>query len=179
MFTIAHERPHHAAGIEQLLDLSFGAGRTAKTVYKLRQDVAPIDALSFVAVEAGEIKGTLRFWPVLIGEAAVPALLLGPLAVHPEERGRAMGLALMRHALDEATRLGHRIVILVGDAPYYAKVGFERAGAVNLQLPGWVDEARFLARALVPGALDGVAGMVRSINSETEEVMPRKVSARG
>ena len=179
MFTIAHERPCDAAGIEQLLDLSFGADRTAKTVYKLRQNVAPIHELSFVAVEAGQIKGTLRFWPVLIGAAGVPALLLGPLAVHPDERGRAMGLALMQHALDEATRLGHRIVILVGDAPYYAKVGFHRAGAVALQLPGWVDEERFLARALVPGALDGVAGMVRPITSETEDITPRMASARG
>jgi len=178
MFTIAHERPSDAAGIEQLLDLSFGSDRAAKTVYKLRHNVAPLDALSFVALEDGEIKGTLRFWPVQIGEAEVPALLLGPLAVHPDERGRAMGLALMKHALDEATRLGHRIVILVGDAPYYAKVGFHRAGAVALQLPGWVDEARFLARALVPGALDGVAGMVRSIIPETATVAPRKLVAR-
>ena len=178
MFTIEHERPSDAAGIEQLLDLSFGADRKAKTAYKLRENVAPIHALSFVAVEEGEIRGTLRFWPVLIGTAAVPALLLGPLAVHPEERGRAMGLALMTHALDEATRLGHRIVMLVGDAPYYAKVGFHREGAVDLQLPGWVDEDRFLARALVPGALAGVAGMVRSINPETATVAPRKLAAR-
>ena len=178
MFTIQHERPIDAAGIEHLLDLSFGSDRTAKTVYKLRHNVAPIDALSFVAIEDGKIKGTLRFWPVLIGTAAVPALLLGPLAVHPEERGRAMGLALMTHALDEATRLGHRIVILVGDAPYYAKVGFHRTGAVDLQLPGWVDEARFLARALVPGALEGVVGMVRSISPEAATIAPRKMVAR-
>jgi predicted N-acetyltransferase YhbS len=173
MYTIEHERRQHAAAIEHLLDLSFGPDRTAKTVYKLREGVPPVAELCFVAFEAGVLKGSLRFWPVLIG-GHTPALLLGPLAVDPAERGKGIGIGLMEHALAEATRLGHRIVILVGDAPYYARVGFAREGAKNLQLPGWVDENRFLARALVPGALDGLSGMVE--RAEPDE--PRRVAAR-
>ena len=176
MYTISPERPEHAAAIEALLDASFGPDRFAKTVYRLREGVDPVADLSYVAVEDGVLKGSLRFWPVLIA-GRVPALMLGPLAVDPAERGRGMGIALMEHALAEAARLGHRIVILVGDAPYYAKVGFARAGAVDLRLPGWVDENRFLARELVPGALAGVAGMVeRAPSKRTPAEAPRRAS---
>ena len=90
MFTIAHERPCDAAGIEQLLDLSFGADRTAKTVYKLRHNVAPIHDLSFVAVEAGQIKGTLRFWPVLIG-AGTSEQPIAATAVHERLLAACLG----------------------------------------------------------------------------------------
>jgi predicted N-acetyltransferase YhbS len=90
----------------------------------------------------------------------VPALLLGPIAVAPEDRGKGYAKALIWHGLGVARALGHRIVLLVGDAPYYEQFGFTRALAVELSLPGWVDEARFLGLELVPGALAGVQGLV-------------------
>ena len=66
----------------------------------------------------------------------------------------------MRHAIAEATRLGHAAIILVGDAPYYARFGFSGAPMADLHLPGPVDRARFLGIELVPGALDGAEGLV-------------------
>ncbi len=56
--------------------------------------------------------------------AACPALLLGPLAVAPDHKGAGIGSALMRHAIEEAKRLEHGAILLVGDAPYYARFGF-------------------------------------------------------
>ena len=156
---IIAEQPEHAAAIEALLDLSFGGGRAAKTVYRLREGVAPIACLCFVAIEEGELQGTIRYWPVTIG-GGLAALLLGPIAVAEDRRSEGLGAVLIEHSLARAAELGHRIVLLVGDAPYYGRVGFRRELALGLSLPGPVDPERFLALDLVPGALDGVAGAV-------------------
>jgi predicted N-acetyltransferase YhbS len=161
MASIVPEAPDHAPQIETLLDKAFGPGRFAKTAYRLREGVAPISALSFVAVDdRGQVQGSLRFWPILIG-AETKAILLGPLVVDQTHRSNGLGQALMATALEHATQLGHRICVLVGDEPYYAKAGFARSMAKGLSFPGPVDLNRLLARALVPGALDGVAGLIR------------------
>lgn len=156
---ISPEEPWHAGPIKAILDDAFGQERFTKTVYRLRENIPPIPELCFVLHAAHVLKGTLRFWPVLI-ENRTPALLLGPIAVRVVDRGKGYARALMWHGLDRARERGHRIVLLVGDAPYYAQFGFERRLAEKLQLPGWVDENRFLGLELAPGALDGVSGMV-------------------
>ncbi|ACI99762.1 GNAT family N-acetyltransferase [Rhodospirillum centenum] len=157
---IAPEQPQHAAGIESLLDDAFGAKRHAKTVYRLRAGIGPVPGLSFVATdEDGRLVGTIRYWPVLIG-TSTPAILLGPIAIHADWRSKGLGGTLIRYSLDRAAEQGHRIVLLVGDAPYYVRFGFTRENTLGLSLPGPVDLDRFLGLELVPGALDGVVGLV-------------------
>lgn len=159
-FTIVPERPFDSAAIEKLLQAAFGPDRHAKTVYKLREGVAPLPELSFVALdEGGVLQASIRYWPILIGRRW-PAVLLGPLAVNPVHKGRGMGKALMRHSLAEAARLGHGICVLVGDHDYYAPFGFVHAEPFGLKLPGWVDLDRFHVRELLPGAMTGVSGMI-------------------
>lgn len=157
MWEIRPERPEEAAIVEALVEKSFGPGRYAKSAYRLREGVDPQAGLSFVAVEDGALRGSVRFWPVMVG--ATPALLLGPLAVESERRGRGMGIQLMQRALEEARARGHRAVILVGDLPYYARVGFAPIG--NVRLPGPVDRSRVLGLALADGALETLQGAVR------------------
>ena len=65
------------------------------------------EGLSFVAVEQGRLVGTARLWHVSAGIGR-PALLLGPLAVATEARGRGIGTALVTGCATEARRLGHR-----------------------------------------------------------------------
>lgn len=157
---IAPEQPQHAAAIESLLDDAFGAKRHAKTVYRLRAGIEPVAGLSFVATdEEGRLVGTIRYWPVLVG-GTTPAILLGPIAIHADWRSRGLGGTLIRYSLDRAAEQGHRIVLLVGDAPYYARFGFTRENTLDLSLPGPVDLDRFLGLELVPGALAGVSGLV-------------------
>ncbi|RJF87804.1 N-acetyltransferase [Oleomonas cavernae] len=167
MTTLMLERPEDGPAIETLIDTAFGAERFKKTVYKFRDGVPPIPALCFVAYDVGKLVGSLRFWPILVN-GDTEAILLGPLAVDPARRGEGIGVALMWHGLAEAQRQGHRIVILVGDYDYYAKFGFRREPCDRLDLPGWVDRKRFLARGLVPGAVDNLSGMIEKWVPEAE-----------
>jgi len=156
---IIEQTEDHAVAIERLLDLTFGPDRHNKTVYRLRDGIAPAPGLSFVIENHDGLAATLRFWPVALPDKRA-VLLLGPIAVRPDLAGRGYGRALMRHGIDAARGQGWPAILLVGDEPYYGRLGFTRAAAERLDLPGPVERERFLAMELVPGALDGAEGMV-------------------
>jgi predicted N-acetyltransferase YhbS len=153
------EEPGDAPAIAALLDRAFGPGRHVLTAYRLRERNEPAAGLGWIAARGGAVVGTVRFWPVVIGTA--PALLLGPLAIDPAIRNMGCGLGLMRRGLESARAAGHRLVILVGDPPYYARAGFAPVAAGRMTLPGPVDPRRILCCELVPGALARAAGAVR------------------
>ncbi len=159
MFEIVPERPQDVGPREALLDLSFGQDRTRLTSYRLREGVEPVKALSYVALIDGQFQGSLRFWPIVVQGARAP-LLLGPLAVAPERRGQAIGVALVRNGLRRARRLGHDLVLLVGDYPYYKRFGFIHAKRFGLVMPGPVDPDRLLIRRIPRGRIIGVTGPV-------------------
>lgn len=150
-----------AAQIELLLDKSFGIDRRSKTSYRLREGNSPVAGLSLLIrdKEVG-ISGAISFWPLKIGRKGMDALLLGPLAVHPGRQNLGIGLALMRDGLGRAKALGHALVLLVGDEPYYARVGFARLPENRLLLPGPADPKRFLYLELVPGVFAQAQGLV-------------------
>jgi predicted N-acetyltransferase YhbS len=154
---IRPERPADAAAVEALVSNVFGPGRFAKSAYRLRERVGPEHALSFIAVEDGILRGSIRFWPIFVG--VQPALLLGPLAVQADQRGRGIGIELMQRGIEEAKALGHRVILLVGDEPYYARVGFAPLPN-SVRFPGPVDRNRILGLALVNGALDALQGNI-------------------
>ncbi len=159
MATIRKEQRRDSAAREALLDLCLGDARFQKTSERLRDGRLPAHGLAFVATERDRVIGTVRLWNVAAGPAR-PALLLGPLAVHADYRGRGMGGALMRHAIAAARQGGHRAVLLVGDAAYYQRFGFSTEATGSLWLPGRYDADRFLALELAPGALAGAHGLV-------------------
>jgi predicted N-acetyltransferase YhbS len=159
MIRIENEMLFDVAAREALLDRAFGANRHLKTCERLREGRLPADGLSFVLHGADRVLGTLRFWHVDAG--GVPALMLGPLAVEPMLQGTGYGKMLMEHGLAAAKALGHKAIILVGDAPYYARWGFEAHHARRLVLPGPVDNARFLGLELEEGAFAKASGRVR------------------
>jgi predicted N-acetyltransferase YhbS len=159
MWQIRPEAKADQPAVRALLARCFGPGRYAKSAYRLREGVNPEPGLSFVAAEEGVLRASLQFWPVLVGNE--PVLLLGPLAVESEERGRGIGIALMAHAIEEACGRGHRAIILVGDLPYYARVGFSVLPPGAVQMPGPVDPGRVLGLGLQEGALEHLSGPVR------------------
>jgi len=156
---IRPESADDAAPIEALNEASFGPGRFAKSAYRLREGVAPVVGLGFVAVEGSALRGSIRFWPVAIGMEK--SLLLGPLAVQSDQRGRGIGIALMKRGIEEARVQGHASIILVGDEPYYVRVGFAALPPGRIRFPGPVDEARILGQSLQRNVLLTLAGEVR------------------
>jgi predicted N-acetyltransferase YhbS len=162
MFRLLPEGPKDAIEVETLLDLAFAPGRLALSSYRLREGVAPVAALCrVVRDEYDATVGAIRFWPVALGDEAVPALLLGPIAVHPTRQGEGLGKLMMEDTLGAARALGWQRVVLVGDEPYYARFGFRRATAAALTFPPPTNPDRVLGMALIPGAFDGVEGEVR------------------
>ncbi|NNM71079.1 GNAT family N-acetyltransferase [Enterovirga aerilata] len=168
MFEIRTETPKDIPAREALLEACFGDERFAKTCERLREGRLPAEELAFVVERQGELVATLRLWNVTAGPGR-PALLLGPIAVDPALQGLGMGAKLMRHALARAAELGHRAVLLVGDAPYYRRFGFSAQAVAGLWLPGPVERERFLGLELAPGALAGARGLVQA----TGELAPR------
>jgi predicted N-acetyltransferase YhbS len=158
--SIRTELPSDVAARERLLDKAFGRMRLRKTSERLREGRLPAEGLAFTALDAkGRVIGTVRMWNVIAGSAG-PSLLLGPLAVDCKHQGKGLGRALMDHAINSAKVLGHDSVLLVGDAPYYSRFGFDVSLTRSLHLPGPVERARFHGLELTPGALDGAEGLV-------------------
>ncbi|HZS64000.1 MAG TPA: N-acetyltransferase [Xanthobacteraceae bacterium] len=157
--TILPETEDDAVAIERLHERTFGPGRFARTAFRIREGVGHRLELSFTARIGTLLVGSVRLSPVRIGET--PALLLGPLTVEPPFRERGIGIGLLERALQEAKAKGHRLVVLVGDEPYYARAGFKRIPKGVVSMPGPVDPQRLLVAELAPGAFDGVHGAIR------------------
>ena len=163
MFELTPETKDDWWEVEALYDLAFAPGREALSSYRLRDGVARITDLSLVARDPeGILAGAIRFWPVQIGGALV--LLLGPVAVHPTYQGEGLGGYLILDSLDRARAIGWQRAMLVGDAPYYSRFGFDRLEGVIMPPP--TNPARVLGNALVPGAWEGIAGDVERLNTD-------------
>jgi predicted N-acetyltransferase YhbS len=157
--TILPETPDDAVAVERLHERTFGPGRYAKSAYRLRERRGHQLELSFTARIGTLLVGSVRLSRIRIGETQ--ALLLGPLTVEPPFRERGIGYALIDRALAEAKARGHRLVVLVGDEPYYGKSGFKRIPKGRATMPGPVDPARLLVCELADAAFDGVSGAIR------------------
>ena len=171
-FVIRAERASDVVAREALLDACFGVNRHMRTCQRLRDGRAPAEGLALSVVRQGRLVGTVRLWHVSAG--GVPALVLGPLAVDPSCRQLGVGAALMNHALAAAKALGHGAVILLGDAPYYARFGFSALKTGELSLPGPFERDRLLGLELREGALDGARGMIVADGVLESKTLPAK-----
>ena len=168
MVTIREERRADLAAREALLDEAYGAARFSKTSERLREGRCPATGLSLVAVDCHQLVGTVRLWDVAASPAP-NALLLGPLAVHPDYRNRGIGTALVRRAITRARFAGHGAILLVGDASYYDRFGFSSALTGKLWMPGRYERDRLLALELKPGALAGSRGLIGAAGRAASE----------
>ena len=149
--------PTDVVAREALLDACFGENRHMRTCQRLRDGRAPAEGLALSAVRRGQLVGTVRLWHVSAGGGL--ALVLGPLAVDATSRKLGVGAALMVDSAGAARTRGHRAVILLGDAPYYARFGFSAEKTGELMLPGPFERERACsplscarARSTAPGA---------------------------
>src|SRR5450830_1405198 len=124
ILTILPETANDALEIERLHERTFGPGRYARSAFRIREGRRHVLELSFTARIGTLLVGSVRLTPIYIGDA--PGLLLGPLTVEPPFRERGVGGSLIKRALTEATTKGYKLVLLVGDEPFYIKTGFKK-----------------------------------------------------
>jgi predicted N-acetyltransferase YhbS len=156
---IQPETPEDDPAIEKLSERTFGPGRFARSAYRLREGVAHRRELSYTARIGTLLVGSVRLTPIKIGGAK--ALLLGPLTVEPPFRSRGVGRALMEASIQAAKGSGAKLILLVGDEPYYGRLGFKKVEHGRVKLPGPVDPERVLIAELTAGSFTGVTGAVR------------------
>ncbi len=157
--SVRHILPEDLPQISALHARVFGPGRFARTAYRVREGVQLISPYCRKALHRGQLVAAIRYTGVRIG-AEPRALMLGPLAVEPFLAGQGVGRRLIAESLEAAKAEGIRLVILVGDLPYYGRFGFFRIPPGQIRLPGPVEPERMLAAELVPGALTSFSGLV-------------------
>ncbi len=154
--------PADAPLISALHARVFGPGRFARTAYRVREGMgagAEISRFCRLAVMDGHIIAALRMSEIVIG-GTPGALLLGPLVVAPEYAGQGYGRGLVTDALEDARASGIRLVVLVGDEPYYGRFGFKPVKPGTILFPGPVNPARILAAELTDGSLSAFHGLI-------------------
>ena len=161
-FEIVPETGDHDAAIDQLHADAFGPGRYARAAFRLREQGQHDRSLSHVAIgDNGRLLGSVRLTWIETAGTGCRGLLLGPLAVLSELKGKGIGKALLRKAVEAARTSGAPYVLLVGDKPYYWPFGFDTVAKGRVTMPGPVDPARLLVCALAPEAAEGIGGEVR------------------
>ena len=179
-----------AGAVERLYDDVFGPARFHKASYLFREGVAPVQELSWIALEGDRpgndrLVGAIRYWPILVGETGHSALLLGPLAIAQDRAGKGIGRALMFKTLELAAQLGHDLVLLVGDVDYYKRFGFVPATPHGFVMPGESRPDRLQVAPLKDNVLGRIAGEVRHLHTGLPAIAvakarraPRRARAR-
>ena len=153
--------------IAALLDAAFGPDRHGRTAYRIRRGMAWLTDLSFAARDgAGDLIGVLQSWPVALetpaGEQA-PLVMVGPVAVVPEQQLHGIGRMLMDTLVATADALPAEAqlpLMMIGDPEYYGRFwGFSADATGGWDVPGPVERHRLLAR-LPHGARVPSAGML-------------------
>lgn len=138
------------AEVEALLDAAFGADRTARTAYRMREGLEALPGLSFAAFADGRLVGTLQSWPIALQVAEgtlTPMTLVGPVAVLPDVQRGGLGKAMMDALITAAADLGHDALVMIGDPEYYGRFfGFAADATGGWAVPGPVERHRLLAR---------------------------------
>ena len=137
------EDASHDAAIDLINEEAFGPGGFVRAAGRVGGQGPHVRTLSFVAADKGEIIASVRMTPICAGE--VDGHLLGPLAVRPSHKNLGIGRELVRIVLAAAERQGSCAVLLVGDPPYYAPLGFAPTRPGALSMPGPFDTRRLLA----------------------------------
>jgi len=176
VFLIRPQAPADLAAVDQLHEEAFGPGRFARSAYRVRE-ASHGPQIALTAWDGATLVGAIQLTAVTIG-GQPGAMLLGPLAVAPAYKGMGGGQRLIRDSLAAARALGKRLVVLVGDPPYYKRTGFAGVPLGQIVFPGPADPARILALELQPGALGDYRGVIAADNTPVPAVVAATPSLR-
>ena len=163
MLTIRAEKNEDYATIYEIHSLAFGRPNEAKLVEAVRESDNFNPQLSLVAVKGDRVVGHLLFSPLVIQtkRKEIPALVLSPVAIHPEFQKHSIGSELIRQGLNKCEEMGHKAVIVIGYPAYYPRFGFSPARAKGLKAPFPVPDEAFMVLELVPGVLNRISGIIK------------------
>lgn len=140
-------------GVFQLVRTAF---QTAKVtdgceqnfVDALRRRDTYLPQLELVAELNGQLTGHIMLTelPVPEQDSQKRFLMLAPLCVRLEDRGRGLGGALIREATQRA--VGYSAVFLMGDPAYYGRFGFQNAVQYGFQNASGVPDQYLLVLEL-------------------------------
>ncbi|KZK77192.1 Acetyltransferase (GNAT) family protein [Pseudovibrio sp. Ad46] len=148
---VRQEAPADFSEIEQMQVEAFGPARFERTAFKIREGVQQASQLCFVGELNGEIAGSVKLTPIMIGNSQ--SMLLGPLTVKAAYKGQGLGRLLLTTVANEAKAQGVQSILLVGDHPYYGPHGYEQVPHGQITLPGPVDLDRLLVLKLQGGQM--------------------------
>lgn len=144
--------------IEDVLDRAFEPERHTRTAYKVREGTEWLPGLSFAALDDDDyLAGTIQCWPVALTDPhgrSHPLVMVGPVAVLPEQQGRGFGKALMTASLAALDPRAPLPQVMIGDPDYYGRFwGFTNEPALGWDLPGPFERHRLLVRCDNPSVL--------------------------
>ena len=154
-------RDSDLASVAELEAKIYGPGRFARTAYRLRENREQRSDLCMTAWLDDQLAGSVRFTYINVA-GGCPGALLGPLTVSPHHTRHNLGIRLINSAIDAAKKLDLKALILIGDAPYYAKAGFKPVPYGRLTLPGPVDLSRLLIFELEDGIVEKCSGEIKA-----------------
>jgi len=160
--TVRGETAADAEEIHRLNVAVFPTAAEARLVDALRAGSGLL--LSLVAEEAGGLVGHIAFSPVTVTApdgAIVTGVGLAPMAVAPFRQRTGVGRRMIEEAMRRLREAGHRFCVVLGHPTYYPRHGFMMARVHDIRWERTVPDEVFMVRALIPGGLDGVSGVVR------------------
>ncbi|OYW86748.1 MAG: GNAT family N-acetyltransferase [Sphingobium sp. 32-64-5] len=154
--------------IEALLDAAFGADRHGRTAYTIRKGIKWLPRFSYAAMgDDGALIGLLQSWPVALvgehGQAEIPLIMVGPVAVAPQWQGDGCGRALMDRLIADADADADAPLMMIGDPEYYGRFwNFTADATSGWRTPGPVEAHRLLVRTVphAPAPDPGAQGML-------------------
>ena len=129
-------------------------------VLELRKRDTYIPALELAAEENGRLVGHIMLTVQPVKGREVKALLLAPLCVDIDYRGKGLGGALIAEGFRLARQQGYAAVFLVGNPDYYGRHGFHSIADFGLENAADVPDKFVQGCELFPGALAGEGGSV-------------------
>jgi predicted N-acetyltransferase YhbS len=144
--------------VDALLDTAFEPERRTRTAYKVREGTQWLPALSFAAIDEDDmLVGTIQCWPVALTDPQGrdhPMIMVGPVAVMPDQQGAGYGKALVTASLAALDPRAALPQVMIGDPEYYGRFwGFSNEHTGGWTLPGPWEPRRLLARCDNPAVL--------------------------
>ena len=149
--TIRPEELKDYSKVSLVNNLAFKQENEAQLIDKIRQSDRYIPELSLVAVLDENIIGHIMFSYIdLIAEEVTQVLALAPVTVLPEYQNKGIGSLLIQTGLEIADKISAPMIIVLGDAKFYARFRFKPAIDYGIQslfdVPNEYFMVKFLAQ---------------------------------